>query len=163
VLKPGLAVVAIVFAVLAAGCGSSSDSGGEATAAGTITKAEYIKKANAICLKAREEIVNPAVSRLEKVAAEQPDKLPQEELKMVRFLIIPKVEEEVAQLRALGFPKGDKPTLEKFLKLTEDVVTEAEEEPETFVNGPKYKEGFAHYGKAYHLAVDYGMSECPQR
>jgi hypothetical protein len=163
VLKPGLAVVAIVFAVLAAGCGSSSDSGGEATAAGTITKAEYIKKANAICLKAREDIVNPAVRRLQKVASEQPGKLPEEELKMIRVLVVPTLESEVAQLRALGFPEGDKLTLEKFLKLTEAVITEAEEEPETFVQGPQYEEGFAHYGKAYHVALDYGMSECPQR
>jgi hypothetical protein len=154
-----LMALMVMGAVLVAGCGSGGDD--TATATATPTKAVFIRKADVICRNAREAIINGSIPKLEAVAGTP--KAQPVEFELISSLLIPTLEEEVEDLRALGTPAGDETKIEKILQLTEHAIAEAKTEPETYTQGSTYKQGSEHYGKAYQLSLNYGMKECPMR
>jgi hypothetical protein len=150
----------VVGAVLIAGCGGGGEETAEATP--TPTKAEFIRKADSLCKEAREKIVNRTLPQLAKLDNE-PKAAEELESRLVPSLLVPTLEDEAAALQALGAPAGDEAKIEKILELFEGAIEEARTEPETYIQGDSYKEGTEHYGKAYELALEYGMKECPMR
>lgn len=149
--RPIIGVLALVVALAAASCGG--DSGTTAS----LAKGSFIREADAICQKAQEEII--------KGASKVPiDKSPQARAKaefaMVSTLLIPTLEEEMDRLRALGAPTGDETKIQRILRLSENAITEAKEEPESYVAGEDYRSGSEHYGDANQLARKYGMKKC---
>ncbi len=153
-----LMAMMVVGAVFMGGCGGGDDTA-ETTV--TITKAEFVRKADTICRDAREAIISGSVPKLEKVVGTPKQQSLESEL--IPSLLIPTLEKEVEDLRALGAPAGDEAEIEKILRLTEGAIEEAKTEPETFIQGSTYKEGSEHFGEAYELSLKYGMKECPMR
>jgi hypothetical protein len=153
-------MLVVASAALVAGCGGGGEETAEATP--TPTKAEFIRKADSICKNAREKIVNVSLPQLSTLDNE-PKASEELEYKLIATLLVPTLEKELADLRALGAPAGDEAKIEKILQLFEGAVEEAQTEPESYVQGDSYKEGVEHYGTAYKLALKYGMKECPMR
>jgi hypothetical protein len=139
------------------GCGSGD--GSSATGDG-LTKAEFASRADAICTRAKDEIIENNSVRIRKAAGD-PQAREALEYKLVKTAVIPALEDEVAQLKALGAPAGDDGQIEKMLKLIEGAIDEAKTEPETYVGGDHYRAGSEHFGDAHRLAVAYGIKNCP--
>lgn len=150
VLLAALALAALTAIV--AGCGSSSDST-ESTA--SISKADFLKKGNAICEKGNETI-NAEFEEFTKEKnlseTEEPPKEVQEEA--IEQILIPAINTQIDEIKALGTPEGDEGELEEVFTSEEGVVEEAEEEPTVlFENTAAQKE-------ANKVAREYGLTVC---
>lgn len=160
-----LSVLAILFAI--AGCGGSdSDSStsvgvGESSTGGesALSKAAFLKKADAICEASQNRIIKKSVVELREALSEGQPK-GEVEANLLATLVIPTLETEVEELRALGAPQGDEAKVSAIVDATQEVVDEANAKPETFLAGKQYRRG--HYDKAYELASEYGLTACPQ-
>jgi hypothetical protein len=148
-----LAALAALAVVAVAGCGSSSSSSTESTA--SLSKAEFLKKGNAICKEGNESI-NSEFEEFDKEnnlsETAEPPKEAQEEA--VEQVLIPAINRQVEEVKALGTPEGDEGELAELISAEEGVVEEAEENPLLlFESTAKQKE-------ANKLATDYGLTVC---
>jgi basic membrane lipoprotein Med (substrate-binding protein (PBP1-ABC) superfamily) len=149
-----IAVLAAAAAILliVAGCGGGSDSSSESS---SITKAQFIKQADAICAKGNKE--NEA--EFEKFAKEkglsekkEPTKAQQEEA--ISEIVGPGVQKQIEEIDALGAPEGDEGKIEAMIDAVEEGVEEIEENPAALVEG---KNPLA---KGSKLAKEYGLKTC---
>ncbi len=153
----GVAAVCVcALALLLAGCGSGSST---ETDAG-LTKADFIRRAETICKRAKDEIIQQNFAQIRKLA-DHPKAREDFEYEVVETTVIPALEHEVEQLEALGAAPGNPAQIEQMLKLVEGALAEAKAEPETYVSGDDYRYGSEHYGKARRLALAYGIENCP--
>ncbi len=143
--------VAVVLAV--SGCGSSDDPSGA-----SITKAQFVKKADASCKKGKEKIR----ADFAKYVKEREDKgqdlsNPTEDdfAEVVDVVLVPDVEEEVEEIRDLGAPSGDEDQVDAILEAREDGLEAAEAEPKAVVVSGKNV-----FAQATKLAKEYGLEVC---
>jgi hypothetical protein len=141
------------LALIVAGCGSGGDST-ESTS--SLTKAEFVKKGNAICAKGNKEIEEG----FEKFAKENnitPSKQPTK-AQLTEFsegVLLPLVRKQVEGIRDLGIPSEGEKEAEKVLQAAEKAVEEGEEDPSKLAtqNGGPFAE-------ANKLAREYGLTAC---
>lgn len=167
----GLAMLGLALLLAAAGCGggegtsastaAQSSTQGEATKAqpmtGTLTKAQFLKKANAICAKGtaamgKGDAAFWAKHRLPR--GKTPSQALVNELQL--RAILPVRARELRQIRALGLPRGDEQRVEAMLGAWREGVERGEEEPSSLDSGGP---AFAFY-KAYSMGIDYGLEKC---
>jgi hypothetical protein len=142
-------VAAVILAV--AGCGGGSDS-----STPSITKAQFIEKADASCKKNEEQIradFNTYVKEHEKEALTNPTE--EDFANLVDAVIAPSLEQEVEEIRALGAPKGEEDQVEAILAATEEGREQAEEDSKAAVQGST-----AGLEKATKLAREFGLKAC---
>jgi hypothetical protein len=163
--------IALAVVALAAGCGGSSGStsagaagsSGAGSAAGgpvttsSITKAEFIKRANAICVRGR----NRRLREMRQVVAKRPENAGGEYSRelivdVVREVFAPTMERQVAEFRALGAPAGDAKEVEAIVAAYERAVAAARELRSEKDKGPVDEA----IGEAGSLAEKYGFKEC---
>jgi hypothetical protein len=97
--------VATAVAVLAAGCGGGSDASG----ASSLSKAEFIKQANAGCKKERAGLME----RIADFERRRAGKKPREYADAVHFVFLPTIEAEVWEIGKLDAPPSEeKPVYE---------------------------------------------------
>lgn len=115
-MKSGTVCSAIVALLLVT-------SGCRRHAAEAISRADYVKSGNAICARGNEQI--SAVAR-------QPTPGASEDA-FATFVraFVPGIRQEIRELRALGFPKGDKDALNAIFNDAEAVLSRAEHDPST--------------------------------
>ena len=142
--KSSVAAVLVALA-LGAGCGDDGSSSGE-----TLTKAEFIEQADAICAAGNEELnsLEPDFNT-GKNPAQIVDSFVSEQL-------IPVLQTEHDEIEALGAPEGDEAEVENLLASLQGAIDAAEEDPLAFVIGD---EAIAEADKA---AEAYGLKECGQ-
>jgi len=141
------------LALIVAGCGGGSDST-ESTS--SLTKAEFVKKGNAICAKGNEEIEEG----FEKFVKEnninqnkQPTKAQRTELSEEVFL--PLVRKQVEGVRDLGLPSEGEAEADKVLKAAEKALEEGEEDPSALAT-----ESGGPFAEANKLAREFGLTKC---
>lgn len=139
----------LVSLLLLAGCGSGGADTSETTA--TLTKAQYIKQADAICSKAEKRQLKLVVS-FQKLNLKQ---TPSSELRLVKFAGIPPLGKQVEELAALAPPATGAKQASAFIKAFEAGVAEAEKNPALLLE--LNKDPFA---KARALAGSYGFKVC---
>jgi len=140
-----LALAALVFA----GCGSTHKA---ATAtidrtAPAITKAEFVRKANAICAKGNAE--NKAAGA--KLGAEPAEA---QVVAFVKNTEVPAVQAQIKALKALGAPPGDEATVAKMLTLAQAAVDAVKAQPTIVTSGANVFAAFAR------VAHPYGLISC---
>jgi hypothetical protein len=150
--KPALLLL-LALVVLPPGCGSN---GGEGTVpAGTLSKAQFLKQATAICAQGTKE-----AQKLDDAAWEkyEPDRSTTNEavLNKVSLALLPAREEELRRLRALGLPKGDEQLVDRMLTATEEGYEEGKEDPTVLRDWPP-DFGFS---RAYEIGAKYGLEGC---
>lgn len=147
-----IAVLAALVAILVivAGCGGGSDS-----TSSSITKAQFIKQADAICEKGNKE--NEA--EFEEFAKEhnlsekkEPSKAQQEEA--ISEIVAPSVQKQIEEIDALGAPEGDEAKIEAMVGAVEEGVEEIEADPTSLIEGKNP------LGKGSKLAKEYGLKTC---
>ncbi len=88
-----------------------------------ISKEEYVRAGNAICANGNERIA--AVARQPSADADA------DTLATFVRVFVPGIRDQLRQLRALGFPTGDRRTLESMFDDAETILRRAENDPST--------------------------------
>jgi hypothetical protein len=149
--------MAFLLVIAAIGCGSG---GGSTTADSTgsekaLTKAQFIKQADAICLDAQEKkgkLIGAWAKKSEKEGKTLKD-LSEEELGQVYLKIaLPPIEDASSQIADLNPPEGDT-QVEKVLASLSSTVEGIEEEPTQVLKG-------APFLRPDKLAQAYGFEVC---
>lgn len=137
----------MIVAALVAGCGG----GGSDTSTAALSKAEYVKQANAICKKGqqeREAAVNELAEEVKPGASA--GELPKGGL--VEAVSSP-LENMVEELAALPAPEGDEAQVEEIIEAYEKPVEEIGEDQNAAFNGELFKEADA-------KGLKYGLEDC---
>jgi hypothetical protein len=141
---------ACALALFAGGCGGA---GGSATTA-SISRAEFVKKANAICAKDEERLHADFLAfSEERQNSSVPPRVEGEE--SINQIIAPAMTREMEELQALGLPKGDEGHIEALFAAVEEGVQKARERPESVITANSEM-----FGKAIKLATAYGLNVC---
>ncbi len=147
----GLAVVGLT----AAGCGSSGSASGNrsagtaSTAAGPLTKADFVAKGNAICVKGTVQ-TEKAGSSLGNNPTEA------EAAVAVPAKFVPAVQTQINELKALSVPTGEAAALTNMLDLAQADLDRVKNNPKLAFE-PKTFADFAN------LAHGYGLKSCAPR
>jgi hypothetical protein len=160
-------LAALVFTVLlAAGCGddggsTESGAGSEISVeTGTGSKAEFIKRADAICRarsKKTEAEFASFLERNEKRGA-SPDSYRDAAEQVVETIYLQAGEAQIDRIGSLGAPVRDEGRVVAFLEAFQRGLDEAQSHPLRFVRA--LNADYAPFAKAEELAAAYGFSEC---
>jgi hypothetical protein len=143
-----LLLAAVALATVGVGCGSSSKSKSSG-----ISKAEFLKRGNAICAKGNKQI-NVAAH---KVFGNNSKKKPTtaQMRKFATTILVPSVASQVNGIRALGAPKGDESKVKAIVDAAQQAVDKGKKDPLALTtNGP------GPFAKANKLAKSYGLKAC---
>lgn len=139
-----IAVLALVG--VAAGCGGSGDSTTVTTS--TLSKAAFVKKANALCETARQKALSYRPPT---------EKGPEKQIvtSTIHDGILPEIQGAMEEVRELGAPEGDEAKIEAIVVGNEKAVVKAE--GESFASLPEMEEGFLSTAEK---ARAYGIDNC---
>lgn len=144
-----LPACALTVAILA-GCDSGDAAGGE------IDKAEFVKRANAICEATQMKLLSRGLLVFRRISRGK-SKSEAEAIFVPKWLV-PVIRAEVEEVRALGAPAGDEAEVDAIFDELESVLDEAEANPTRF----NYEQ--AHFSRPYRtserLANEYGIWAC---
>jgi hypothetical protein len=149
--------VAVGLLLAAAGCGSGDASSDEITVeTGSLSKAAFIKKADAICEGSIKKVQLAGAVYLRSVEssgepyAEQQREAP----KLIETVMIPAYEKQIEEVSSLGAPRGDEKEVAKVLEATSQTLEEAKAEP------VKFLQTVNPFAKAERTGKAYGFSSC---
>ncbi len=144
---------ALAVALVVAGCGSSDDT---SSTEASLTKAEFVKQADAICTQGSKDI-NAEFEEFTKEKGISETKAPAKDVQeeAVESILIPSISSQVEEVKALGTPEGDEGEVEALIAAEEEVLEEGEEDPVSLLEGGSAKEK-----EANKLATDYGLTAC---
>jgi hypothetical protein len=140
---PGLALVP---ALIAAGCGSSDNN--STTTAAAITKSAFIAKADAICA-AGNKTANQAGEQ--QFGHNKPTKADLEQF--ASGTIVPSVEKQLSEIRALGAPAGDEAQVKAITDAAQADVDKLKKDPSLITSNSTFDD-------ANKLAQQYGLKVC---
>lgn len=144
----------LAVALLVVGCGGGSD---EANTGAAISKAAFIKKADAVCSGGNNRMEIAFAHFLEeKKNVKHPSDADFEEL--VGKVLIPNVNREIKEIRAFGAPSGDEDRVNGFLEALEEGIETAQRDPKVVVSSSE-----AVFGISSRLAKEYGLEVCGSR
>ena len=151
--RRALVAAAIVVALVLVGCGGGDSS----TAAGSISKEEFIAKADAICKKGTERL-QAAIAGVLKNQPNITKVTKGEQEKIVATVMVPSISREAKELRALGVPDGDDERVDAMISALEEGVETAKRDPEAVT-----KSSDVIFGIASRIAGEYGAEVCGSR
>jgi len=149
----GLACVAIMsVGLVLAACGSNNNS----TSTTALTKAEFLKKGNAICKKGNQQINKAAHQTFTK--KKYPTGPPPQSVqkKFATDTLIPTVQGEIDGVKALGAPAGDEAQVKAIIDSAQSALDKGKADPTLLLQNGK-KDPFA---KSNKLANAYGLTVC---
>jgi hypothetical protein len=140
-------IIGVVVSALAiASCGG----GGSSTAA-SLTKPQFIKKAEALCVKAeaeRGEVIQAAAKK-----APKSGKVSSAEQEAIVLAALPPYKDLPAEIEALGAPEGDQDKVEEIGAALEKSLERSEADPGSAIND----EAFVKFNE---LVIAYGLDSC---
>ena len=145
----------MAIAIVAAGCGSSSD---DTDTVVVLTKTEFIEQGDAICAKGSKQIEKEADEFAEDndVDTENPTKEDQEEV--ITTVVGPALQTQADELSALGTPEGEEDTIAAIVDALEAGAAELEDNPGSLLE----ESGTGPLDEAEKLATEFGFKECGQ-
>jgi hypothetical protein len=139
-----VAAAALVLGLGLLGCGGGS--GGSTTSP---AKAHFLQQANAVCARALQSLEAANQQAFGNQQGSTSDVAA-----FVEHTLVPNVQSQVNQLRALKPPPGDAATVNEILDTAQADVNTAKQDPSTLAsNQPVFKD-------ATRLASDYGLEAC---
>lgn len=156
-----LTAVAVVFV---AGCGGSGGSGGgdEITVqTGTLSKAEFIKRADAICAAGRNQFNREYTSFLEEnqaviQKASTPSTQSAVTTELVETILLPSYEKWIKEVSTIGAPAGDEKEVAAFLNALQGRLDQIQAQPS------ELSKSATPFAKPAKLAVSYGLTGCAE-
>jgi len=148
----GYSATGVILILVLAACGGSD----EQIATEGLTKAQFLKRGNAICAAATARINK----NFEKYSSRHLSKgRTVSEVSYARAMgriVIPHVEAEVKRIRGLGAPTGDEERVNKILAAFENGIREGKMDPQTLPGN----HGTYAFREAHTLALHYGLERC---
>ncbi len=142
-------------AFVVAGCGSS---GGD-TSTASLTKAEFVKRADAICAKGNKQLQVQVVGYAKKVGwSGKTPPTDAQATEIASTILIPSVQSQHDKIDALGAPSGEEDQVNAILTALQDAIDQAKKDPAALVRQPHDPT----FTKADKLAQDYGLTVCGQ-
>lgn len=126
-----------------------------ADAPAAIAKPEFLKQANAICADTNQELIKTSEEFTKEKNLPENSRPTDAQLGELTKLVMPAINRQVEELRALGAPAGDEAEVNAILSAVEVAMEEGEKDPATIFG----VDGGA-FAKANRLAIDYGMEKC---
>jgi hypothetical protein len=151
--RGALIAAAMAIALVVAGCGGG-DSG---TTAGSISKEKFMVKADAICKNGTERM-QAAIFAALKHPRDLTKVSQAEQEKIVTTAMVPSVEREVKELRALPVPEGDEERVDAMITALEEGIETAERDTEAVT-----KSSDVLFGISSRIAGEYGLKACSIR
>jgi hypothetical protein len=147
-----LGLVALTMLVGISGCGSGERDPTTASGPSPPTKAQFLKRANAICRQGAKEMVRLDVAAWKKYGgtSSNPDPATSDR---VALALLPVREKEVRLLRSLGLPKGGETYVDKMLSAWEAGIEKGREDPRSLRTGSAF-------AASYSMGLDYGLIDC---
>jgi hypothetical protein len=147
----------MAIAIVAAGCGSSSDSTTDTTVV-VLTKTEFIKQGDAICAKGSEALSQEAedFAKENNIDTEKPTKKQQEEV--IETVVGPALQAQADELSELGAPDGEEDKTTAIVEALESGAEELEDNPGALLGSG----GKSPLDKANELANEFGFKQCGQ-
>jgi hypothetical protein len=148
----------MAIAIVAAGCGSSSDDSASTDTTVVLTKTEFIKQGDAICAKGSKQIEDEAdeFAKDNNVDTNNPSQKDQEEV--IETVVAPALQTQADELSELGAPSGEEDTTAAIVDALEAGAGELEENPASLLES----KGPGPLDKANELANKFGFKECGQ-
>ena len=135
---------------VAAGCGSSKKR--STSAAPALTKAEFLKRGNAICKQGNQQI-NRVARKLFPTRNARPS---QAQLKkFATATLIPSVQSQINGVKALGAPKGDEAKVSAIITSAQAALDQGKKDPLLLVSSKHDP-----FAKTNKLAKAYGLTVC---
>lgn len=144
-----MATAVLTLAALSAGCGGSGDS-----TTASLTKAQYIKRGDAICTKAEQEQL-AGVERFQRETHVEALGVGSSEEQLVKEVGIPPLRLETEKLADLPAPQGGETQVKAYVAALEEGMQAAEKEP-----GLLLEAGKSPFAEAEELASAYGFRVC---
>ena len=143
---------ALAVAALIAGCGGDEDDGGfSPVVSGPVSKLEFLRQADEICVSTESRIEAAA----DDLVTAKKDPAPAEVESVALEIVVPALESEVAAIGALGAPEGDEAEVQAILDATEAGIAEIEADPQALLDGAPES-----LRRAEMLASRYGSRQC---
>jgi len=146
-----LVAAALTVALAVPGCGGGGSS------SSSISKEKFVAKADAICKKGTERMQAAIFAALK-----HPQNLTKvgqaEQEKIVTTAMVPSINREVRELRALPVPEGDEEKVDAMISALEEGVQTAERDPEAVT-----KSSDVVFGISSRIAGEYGAEACARR
>ncbi|MGN6216529.1 MAG: hypothetical protein ACTHN7_06170 [Solirubrobacterales bacterium] len=137
-------------AMIVAGCGS----GGITETTSSLSKAEFVKKGNAICAEGSKEINEGFEKFAKENGLSEKKRPPQAKLEEgIETVVIPGIRKEIEGIRALGPPDEE---AEAVLAAAEEALEEGEEDPSLLAK----EESAGPFAKVNKLSREYGLTKC---
>lgn len=145
-----LGVLALAIGMVVAGCGS----GGSGSSTGPTSKAEFIRKANAICDRDHRQGEAEFRDYIVSLHGDEPhgSALAAAQRKIAETILIPLKQQEIEELAELGAPKGDGKQVKAISAAIEEGIETTEKSPEEAV-----VYSASAFGKSSELATKYGL------
>jgi hypothetical protein len=135
---------ALAVGLIAAGCGGDDDD----DSSDALTKQEFIAQGNAICKAGNAEIDAAA----EETFAKNGQPTPAESDAFVTDTVVPNVQGQIDDMRALGIPEEDADQVNGILDEAEGIVDELEADPSSIEGDP--------FAPVNGDLKDYGLTTC---
>jgi hypothetical protein len=153
-----LLVTLIAIGVFAVGCGDNSSSGSSddgTIETSSLSKSEFVKRANAICTESSEGLFDRLGAYLNENASSS--KHPEEvAADAMRQAVLPGVEQQIEEIRELGAPSGSEEQIEAFLVVQERSVESLKQQRSLSLN----TDVTSAFKRAGQLAKRYGIQAC---
>jgi hypothetical protein len=158
-LQAATALTGILLLTGVAGCGGGNSAASEEAAASgpPLSKAEFVKRATAICDEYRKKFISE-VEAFSRKSGEEELSNEEAELATLESIAIPGLEAQTAEVRSLWPPSADRKRVDEVLSAVERVLREAREDPSS------YFQRLSHFKRPFHraheLAKAYGLQAC---
>jgi hypothetical protein len=139
-------------AALGIGCGDDDDNGNGGGGGESLTKAEYIKRGDALCRQGDREIEREGESRFGD-AEQEPSRA--DLVEFVEDAVVPNIEDQISELRDLPVPEGDEETVNAIYDEADQAIESIKDNPEAAI-----EQEASPFEQANRLARDYGFKEC---
>lgn len=139
-------VLALITAMMIAGCGSGGESSSDAGA--MISKAEYVKQADAICGQTEKQ----QLQLIGGFGKTKPTR--QGRIELIEYAGIPPLEQQEKGLIELPAPREEAAAAKAYLAAYSAGVKQSKEDPEALLEGP------SPFAKAETLAKKFGFKVC---
>jgi hypothetical protein len=143
---------ALAIGAIAAGCGSSNDNSTSTTAA--LSKAQFLKKGNAVCKKGNQQINKVGRQTFgTKGNHKKPTKA--EQKKFATDTLIPGIQTQIDGVKALGPPKGDEAKVKAIVVSAQASLDKAKTDPTILLKSKTNP-----FAKTNKLSNAYGLTAC---
>lgn len=158
----------LAIASIGVGCGGGSDGDGEEAASSSqtasISRAEFIEKADAVCGKGQKQVKAEYAAYLEENDIEElgegGESETEAEARMADIIeaAIPALRQQLEGIRELGAPAGEEARVSAYLEAAEAGIEKGEEDPRAMFTSSK-----ALFAQSDKLAGEIGFKVCGQR